>query len=205
MIPRSEECADRPPASVTTLTPQPSAAELVDQVLQGSQGAWDRLVLRYTPLIRSVTRRYRLNDSDADDVRQTVWIRLFEHLRELRDPQALPAWISTIARNEVMRILKAGSRTVPVGMATAPCLERAFAPDFDRDLLRCEFDRAVRSALGRLNPGQRRLMELSLAAPDLSYTDISRQLGIPLGSVGPTRSRCLDKLRAAPEVRALAS
>ena len=200
----SEEFPERLPASVTTLTPQPSAADLVRQVLDGDQHAWKRLILRYTPLIQSVTRRYGLNVSDADDVRQTVWVLLVEHLSDLRDPRALPGWISTIARREVMRILKARSRTVPVGAASVPCLDGAFAPEFDQDLFRCEFGRAVQSALGRLNPGQRRLIELSFGDPDLSYADISRRLGIPVGSIGPTRSRCLAKLRAAPEIRALA-
>lgn len=191
-------------ANLAELTGQPTTGELVQQVLEGSQQGWARLILRYTPLVRSVTRRYGLNESDADDVRQNVWMRLHEHIGDLREPRALPAWIRTIAHNDVMRILKAGFRTVPVG-AAAPCLDEGFVPEFDRDVHRREVGQAVRSVLERLSPNQRRLMECFLADPDISYSDLSRLLGIPLGSVGPTRARCLKKLREAVEIRALAS
>ena len=92
--------------------------ELVAAASAGQPVAWSRLVERFTPLISAVTRRYRLAPSDASDVRQTVWLRLVEHIEDLREPRALPGWIATTTRNEAQRVISARRRVYLVDPQT---------------------------------------------------------------------------------------
>lgn len=87
--------------------------ELVLAAQKGDGSAWNALISRYTPPIDSNTRRYRLSPSDAEDVSQLVWLRLFENLTRLREPRALPGWISTTTKNEALRLLASGRRAQP--------------------------------------------------------------------------------------------
>lgn len=174
-----------------------TAADLVAAAVRGEQEAWNELVDRYLPLVRSVTRTYRLSDGDADDVSQTVWLRLVEHLTDIRAPAALPKWIITTTRNESLRVIKARRRTLPVDPLGAATFDAAADPmEVDGDLLRAERHQALRDGLSELAPQQRRLLLLLIADPPLSYREIGELLDMPVGSIGPTRARCLDQLRA---------
>ena len=103
----STETAVAPMKPTPTPYADPDALpELVALALQGNQRAWQDLVQRYSPLVSSVIRRYRMNDSDADDVRQNLWMRLVEHLKDIREPRALPGWVMTTTRNEAIRVLR---------------------------------------------------------------------------------------------------
>ena len=95
-------------------------SELVRAANNGDSSAWNALVSRYTPLVESVTRRYRLSLSDAEDVSQVVWLRLFENLRRLREPRALPGWIRTTTKNEALRLLALGRRAEGVQSQRIP-------------------------------------------------------------------------------------
>ena len=148
-----------------------SVTDLVTRARIGDQQAWDALVERYTPLVWSVCRQYWLGITDAQDVGQTVWLRLVDQLGNLRDPAALAGWLATTTRRECIRVL---------GAAERPAL--AFR-DPPRD---CQ-----------------RLLGLLIEDPPLSYAQISAMLGIPVGSIGPSRGRCLAKLRRHPAVAAL--
>ncbi len=171
-------------------------ADLVEAAAHGDQGGWDELVTRYLPLMYSITRRYRLSAKDAEDVSQTVWLRLVEHLGDIRDPQALPGWIATTARNEALRVLSAHGRTTPVDpQVTSVLAGAADAGDVDEDLLQAERQQALRDGLAELSPRHRELLLLLVADPPLTYEDISSRLGMPIGSIGPTRARCLTRLR----------
>src|SRR3712207_8731359 len=88
--------------------------QLVTAASRGDQGAWNAIVDRYLPLVYSVTRVHRLSQSDAEDVNQTVWLRLVEHLDDIREPRALPKWIMTTAKHECLRLIKAGHRELAV-------------------------------------------------------------------------------------------
>jgi RNA polymerase sigma factor (sigma-70 family) len=179
---------------------QASAAELTQAAARGDQDAWNALVEQYTPLVLSVIRTYRLSNEDAADVNQTLWLRLVEHLGRIRDPQALPMWIITTTRNECMKVLRARQRTRTVDPHTGLDVEDVDGPELDEALLAAERRQVLREGFAQLGPGCRTLLTLLLSEPPLSYDEISARIGMPRGSIGPTRSRCLDKLRRSRPV-----
>ncbi|MFP5346146.1 MAG: RNA polymerase sigma factor [Actinomycetes bacterium] len=181
-------------------------ADLVRRARDGEQDAWNGLVDRYLPLGLSVARRYGLSGSDAEDVLQTLWLRLVEHLDKIREPEALPGWIATTARNECMRLLRGRQRTATFD----PLDDRTYPARVEDDLRveehvvdsmgRSDRHQALLQAFAALPDHQRSLLTLLLADPPLSYTEISGRLGIPIGSIGPTRARALQRLRQHPAV-----
>ena len=177
---------------------------LVGRARTGDKQAWDALVERYAPLIWSICRRHGLTYTDAADVSQNVWLYLVDHLGSLRDPAALPAWLATTTRHECGRVLRAARGPLAAGCGLdAQNLPDEQAATADQELLTAERHAALRVALGDLPAGCQRLIALLIADPHLPYADISAQLGIPVGSIGPTRRRCLDKLRGHPAIAAL--
>jgi RNA polymerase sigma factor (sigma-70 family) len=176
-------------------------AQLVAAAARGDQGAWNAIVDRYLSLVYSVTRAYRLSPGDAEDVNQTVWLRLVEHLDDIREPRALPKWIMTTAKHECLRLIKAGYRERPVDPLSDKVLEGTDEADLDSELLRAEWHQALRDGLAELTPAHRRLLLLLVADPPLSYREISVLLGIPIGSIGPTRARILERLRHTAALR----
>ena len=177
--------------------------ELVAAAARGEQSAWTALVQRYLPLVYSIIRRYRLSDKDAEDVSQTVWLCLVEHLDAIREPKALPGWIATTTRHEVLAVLGAKRRTDPMDPTASWLLDlQGNFVDLDDELLRAEAATALRNGLAELEPEQRTLLLLLVKDPPVSYGEISRITGMPVGSIGPTRARCLKKLRATSSVQA---
>jgi RNA polymerase sigma factor (sigma-70 family) len=182
--------------------------QLVRAAAQGDQAAWNDLVARYSPMLVAVIRQYRLAPSAVDDVAQTVWLRLVEHLGELREPEALPGWIVTTARREAVRLITTERRSAPydpqAGM-DALLSERTTGriPDGapDEELLRAERHHALLAGLAELPDRQRRLLLLLLADPPLSYQQISEQTEISVGSIGPTRGRAIERLRQCGPIR----
>jgi RNA polymerase sigma factor (sigma-70 family) len=178
--------------------------DLVTRATTGDQQAWDALVERYAPLVWAICRRYRLSAADAQDVGQSVWLHLVEHLGNLRDPAALPGWLSTTAQRECARVLRAARH--PQAAALAPNAdniadEQALIPE--QELLAAERRAKLREALIHLPPRGRQLLTLLTHDPPVPYAQISATLGIPVGSIGPTRRRYLDKLRSHPALAAL--
>ena len=192
------------PQQLTNSPADRTVTDLVARAKDGDRQAWDALVERYAPLIWSICRRHRLGRADADDVGQSVWLRLVDQLDKVRDPAALPGWLATTARRECLRVLCAtqGPR------ATLYARDVESLPDeragvADQGLLTAERHAALREAFGQLPPNGQQLMALLIADPPLPYADISAQLGIPVGSIGPNRSRYLDKMRRHPAIAAL--
>jgi RNA polymerase sigma factor (sigma-70 family) len=177
--------------------------ELVAAALAGDVQCWNGLVQRYTPLLLSVVRRFRLDGSDAEDVVQTVWLRLVEQLGRIREAQALPGWIATTARHECLHVLDGRRRAVPTDLADQGWPDDAGDPPVDTDLLTGERHEALLAALAELPERQRALLLLLLHDPPIPYEEISRRLGIPVGSIGPTRARALGRIRSSPTVQAL--
>lgn len=169
--------------------------ELVPAAREGDQSAWDAIVERFLPLVDAIVRRYRLTEADGDDVSQTVWLRLVEHLGELREPMALPGWIRTTARNECLRVLAARGRTRPVDPQDDTALDAVELDVADEELLAAERRQLLREALAELPAARRELLLLLLTDPPVGYEAISERLGIPIGSIGPTRARALEQLR----------
>jgi RNA polymerase sigma factor (sigma-70 family) len=179
----------------------PSVTDLVTCAAHGDERAWDALVERYAPLVWSICRRYRLSDADTHDVSQSVWLGLVSHLGRLRDPAALPGWLATTTRRECGKVRHAAQAAWNV-------LDTENIPDqqarmAEQDLLLAERHAALREALTGLTPGCQRLIALLIEDPPLPYAEISARLGIAVGSIGPCRGRCLDKLRRDPAIAAL--
>lgn len=169
-------------------------ARLVRRAAEGDRWAWERLVDQYSRLIWAMTRDFRLVESDANDVAQATWLRLLEHIDRLENPACIASWLAITARRECLRILAARKRFVLV-QDHADLGDVAHEPEVDERLLANERAQAVREAVSRLPGHWQRLVELLIADPPASYAEISDQLGLPVGSIGPTRGRCLDRLR----------
>jgi RNA polymerase sigma factor (sigma-70 family) len=174
-----------------------ATATLLARAAQGDQRAWDDLVAEHSRLLWSVARSFRLDAADANDVVQTTWLRLLEHLDRIEDPTRLVGWLVTTARRESMRVLRRAGRERPVVEDTV--LDRPDdGPPVDTALLRDERDRALWQAFARLNEKCRQLLRVAVTHPQ-SYDEISEALEMPVGSIGPTRRRCLTQLRALLE------
>lgn len=172
----------------------PEHAELVVSAAAGDQQAWDQLVDRFAGLVWHVARGHRLGDADAADVVQTVWLRLVESLPRLREPAAVGGWLATTTRHECLRVLRASAREVADDTAAMLDLpSREASPEAVLEL--AEDQHLVRRALDRLSERCRTLLRALAYSPDDSYADVSASLGVPVGSIGPTRSRCLQQLR----------
>lgn len=181
---------------------QADTATLVDAARRGDQSAWDDLVERFLPLVFGTMARLGLFGAEAEDVNQTVWLRLVEHLDQIREPRALPGWIVTTTRNESLRAFDKGRRVIPTDPQTDHQLD---GPSDDReladDLLVAERQQALMAALEELPGDRRELLLLLVSDPPVPYTEISRRLGIPIGSIGPTRARALEQLRHTDALR----
>ena len=179
-------------------------AALVASAQGGDQQAWDALIERYAPLIWSICRRYRLGRADADDVGQGVWTRLVDQLDKMRDPAALPGWLATTTRRECWRV--AGATRGPnaaICALDAETLPDGLAEAVEQELLADERHAALCEAFTHLPAEGRQLIAMLVADPPVPYTEISARLGVPIGSIGPTRSRCLDRMRRYPAIAAL--
>ena len=182
----------------------PVVTALVTRARNGDTQAWHALVERYAPLIWSICRRYRLGQADAEDVGQDIWLRLVGHLDTLRDPAALPGWLATTTRRECVRKVRASAEPhAPGHLLDAEILPDERAATADRELLEAERHAALREAFAALPPSGRQLIAMLTADPPVPYIEISARLGIPVGSIGPTRRRCLDKMRRHSAVAAL--
>jgi RNA polymerase sigma factor (sigma-70 family) len=174
---------------------QPSGAltVLVRLAARGDEDAWRCLVVRFTPMLRGVARGFRLNPTDAEDLVQITWARAFHHIGRLQQPEAIAGWLAATARRECLRLLQ--RQTVEV--LTDDALPE---PVDDRHpetaLIEGERVRALRSAVCRLPRRQQRLLAAVLTMPDASYERLSETLGMPVGSIGPTRLRGLHRLRS---------
>jgi RNA polymerase sigma factor (sigma-70 family) len=168
--------------------------ELVRLAASGDGHAWEELVDQYARLIRSVIWQFRLSDGDAADIAQTTWMRLIEHIDRIEHPERLASWLVATTRNECLRYLASRKRIVlsPEGtLFDGP----AQGSEIDEALLAAERAEVIRDAIAMLPPRWQRLMEMLMADPPASYAEISEELGLPVGSIGPTRGRCIARLR----------
>ena len=182
----------------------PPVTDLVTRSRTGDKQAWDALVERYTPLVWSICRGYRLGGADAEDASRSVWLHLVDQLDNLREPAALAGWLVTTTRRECGRVLRAARRPPAFGQV----LDTQDIPDrqagmAEHELLLAERHAALREAFTCLPPHCQQLIAMLIQDPPMPHTQISATLGIPAGSIGPNRSRCLDKLRSHPAIAAL--
>ena len=182
----------------------PCVTDLVTRARKSDQQAWDALVERYAPLIWSICRRHQLSNADAEDVGQSVWLQLVSHLGTVRDPAALPGWLATTTRRECRRVVFTARGPYTSGQP----LDAESIPDkqirtAEQELLAAERHAALLEAFTCLGPSCQQLMAMLLEDPPVPYAEISTILGIPVSSIGPTRGRCLAKLRRYPAIAAL--
>jgi RNA polymerase sigma factor (sigma-70 family) len=181
-------------------TPEPQTLpDLVRQAREGDKGAWNTLIGRLKGLVWRASAGCGLTMADREDVFAATFFRLFEHLDNIREPEKLPGWVATTARNEVRQLLRSKRRTEP--RSEIEGWENSDIMGVDEGLLDGELRRALQAAFVRLGCPCRELLRLVSAVPPLSYDQVSDLMGVPRGSVGPTRQRCLERLRRSPELR----
>ncbi len=180
-----------------------SDADLAARCQRGDAGAWRKLVQRYQRLVYAVGRRAGLDEHASADVFQTVFARLVEHLPRLRETDKLQAWIVTTAKREVLGHWRRGQRTVSMSSDGDDGSDSALDVADESPIAEAALDELqqvelVRRGLDRLDPRCRELLLLVFRDDDeaLPYDEVGRRLNMPTGSVGPTRARCLGKLRA---------
>lgn len=176
-----------------------SVAELLAAAEAGSQAAWDAIVDRYGRLVWSIVRGFRFDAATAADVSQTVWLRLVENCGRIRDPERLPAWLATTARNESIRASRRLAKSVPTEFSVE--VADATAPTVDERILADEQLREALEAFDGMSAKCQQLLRVLCTDPPLDYETVSEVLEMPIGSIGPTRARCLDRLRRLMERR----
>lgn len=170
---------------------------LVARALERDQRAWRDLVDRLKGVAWKVLYSYDLPEEDRNDAFASTFFRLYERLSTIREPEKLPGWVATTARNEANTVSRRRAKLVP--MAELPL--RAVEPgDHGEGLEDDELRTAMFAAFSRLSPDQQALMRMLSADPPIGYDEISRVLNLPHGSIGPTRARCLQRLRNSPEL-----
>jgi RNA polymerase sigma factor (sigma-70 family) len=167
---------------------------MVRRAAANEHGAWQALVARFGQRVTAVARAHRLAAHDVDDVAQATWLRLFEQIDRIREPAYVGAWLHTTARRESLRTIR-HSRREQVTSPESLC-DRSEAPADEEVLAGPDTREAMVRALGRLSERDRRLLLLLFEESPPSYAEISATLGIPIGSIGPTRARCLERLRS---------
>jgi RNA polymerase sigma factor (sigma-70 family) len=178
-----------------------SVTALVTRVGEGDQEAWNEIIERYAPLVWSICLRYKLDRQDIDDVGQSVWLLLVEHIGGLREAEALPGWLATTTRHECLRVLRAGQRRDHAGLPPEEqMLSDPEAVTVEQELIEAERNAALRAALAELPDRCRELVSMLITDPPPAYTQISATLGIAVGSIGPIRARCLERLRRSPHL-----
>lgn len=181
---------------------QRSPAELVLACRRGEPAAWDELVTRYERLVYTVPLRYGLTEAEAEDVFQSVWLALLRALPTLQQPERVAAWLVTTAKRECWERRRRSGYTREEDMSPEDMAGANWAAEETPEEIATRYDqqRLLRQAIQRLDELCRRLLTLlyfDVAEP--SYAEVAAQLGLPEGSIGPTRARCLQKARRLME------
>lgn len=196
--------AERLAAAAARRLPPADAGQLermVHAAADGDAAAWHWLVNRFKTRVLRAARAQGLTHHDAEDAAQATWARLFRHIRRIREPSSLAAWLTTTARREGLRIRNRAPREEPMGDGLA--LDVPVALDHDRGLVAAARREAIAVALRDLPERHRALMRALLVEPLPSYAEVSASLGIPIGSIGPIRAKCLARLRGHETLREL--
>jgi RNA polymerase sigma factor (sigma-70 family) len=181
-----------------------SLAELVGAARAGCPGAWREVVARFDTGLHAIARGYGLDAASVDDAVQQTWLATVTHLAALREPAALAGWLRRILHRECLRAAGRSNREIPVdeqrlGEPVSPA-QVALRPDApappEEETIRHEQLAALRTAVRRrLSAREQELWAMLADAAEPSYGEISQRLGLPIGSIGPTRARCIAKLR----------
>lgn len=171
----------------------PSTAQLVRDACDRQPGAWRELTARYDGLVRAVVGSFRLQEADFADAVQNTWLRALERLHTVRDPDSLGGWLTTVARRECLALLARSRRESPTDVAEDQLVVQDPGPE--AVVLAAEARRAVAHAVTELPVKPRELVSVLFSTPEPNYAEVSRMMGLPIGSIGPTRQRALRTLR----------
>jgi RNA polymerase sigma factor (sigma-70 family) len=187
---------DQPPPTALALRSPDVYDLLVQRVQKGDAAAWDELIERYNPLVIAIAHRKKLGPVDIEDIAQTVWLLLFEQIQQHRSPKALPAWLATTTQRECLRYLRAKGRAPSTLPDEIDEPAKSAWSDEVAELVELDMKHAaIRDAFQRLPLSCQQLLALLMEDPSRSYQQISSSLGMPIGSIGPRRARCLEHLR----------
>lgn len=182
-----------------------NSAELVGRIRNGDSSAWCELVDHYEPLLRRLARQYRLSGQDMDDAIQLTWLRCLEHIDQITHADRLRGWLATVCRRESLRLATKGRREIALGEQSVTRLvddgqeERDPGAEMARRDAHDRLSRAIRA----LPQKQQLVLTELLKEESRSYLDLSRRLGLPMGSIGPTRQRAIARLRQDPRLAEL--
>ena len=183
----------------------PTVVALVTRATGGDPAAWDGIVERYAPLVWSICVRFGLSNHDREDVAQNVWLLLVEQLGKLREPAALPGWLATTTHRECLRVVTAARKSSErLGTGLDDALQFVDNTIIDEEILMAERNAALRAAFAELPAKCRQLLAMLMSDPPYSYAEISEKLQVPMGSIGPQRARCLERLRRSSALSGLA-
>lgn len=183
----------------------PHVISLVARAAAGDEAAWNEIVERYAPLVWAICHRYRLNRDDIDDVGQSVWLLLVEHIGNLRQPAALPGWLARTTQRECLRVLRAAKRPDRVSLPPEALLPTDLAAALiEEEIIAAERNAALRAAFAELPRRCRELLAMLASDQRPGYAQIGAELELAVGSIGPVRARCLQRLRRSPHLAALA-
>lgn len=174
-----------------------TTTELVALARSGDDLAWKAIVHRYRNVIWAATATFRFDRDTRDDVFQMTCLRLIDHIDAIREPERLAGWLAVTARRECLAIVRERARWNPQEDFDG---DPADDPSVDVALIRDETVRTVAAALAELDERCQELLRLVVAQPPLGYETIAEMLGLPIGSIGPTRARCLEKLARRPAI-----
>ncbi len=172
----------------------PRMAALVSEARQGNEDAVGQIVTELSPMLWQVARAAGLGRGDAEDVLQTVWMRLFAHLDAIHTSAALTGWLVTTTRREAWRVRAAGRRQLPADQELLTALPDQ-GPGSEDLVIIDDQRRTLWVAISQLSPRCQELLRIVAFVPRPDYPAVAAKLGMPVGSVGPTRGRCLAKLR----------
>lgn len=196
----SEPEADRAHDGVAaTSLRSATVAALVEKAREGDAGAWEELVARFGGMIAATGRRYRLRPSDVSELQQTTWLRLVENLHRIEQPERVGGWLATTARRESLQLLRRAAKYHSGADQMLANMPDKHLPDPDARPIAQEREVVIRAAWGRLKPRCQELLSLLMTDDPLGYKDLSKLLAMPVGSIGPTRARCLEHLRRLVE------
>ncbi|MDA0181683.1 sigma-70 family RNA polymerase sigma factor [Solirubrobacter phytolaccae] len=191
-------------ASRRALPTDPAELErLVRDAADADDAAWNTLVRGYGPRLHAVARAQRVGSHDAEDVVQMTWLKLFTHIGTVREPAKLGGYLQTITRHTTWRHVSATRREQLEPDAIDAAVDDR-QPGLEEGLIAEERSAVLAAALECLPPREKRLMQMLVREPEPTYAEISAELGMPIGSIGPTRARCLERLRRDPRLAAVA-
>ena len=197
--------SDPPPLITTSAKDPPDNRDLVDRARANEPGALRELIIRFRPLVERTARRHCASASDAEDVVQEVWIALMNNLDAIHSPACLPGWLRRVTVNAAIQHGRRNSRAVSLSDVPEP---HPLGGDDDAGIRIVMIEAlrlGVHGALERLKPSERELLELLMAEDRPDYLGISRITQRPVGSIGPTRQRALERLRRDPAILRLAT